>query len=92
MRVAFALFAGLAAASPLGNLETRVDGIRINGLSAFGSGCPDGRASIQLDASGTIFDVAFDQYTVQTGPGFDLSEARKNCRLSFNLEFPTGYQ
>jgi len=64
--------------------------IKIIGVSAIGSGFPVGHAFVTVDATGTIFDVAFDQYYVAVGPGSAVSDARKNCRVSINLQFPEG--
>jgi hypothetical protein len=66
--------------------------IKILNVTAIGSGCPVGHAYVNVDATGTIFDVAFDQYTVTAGPGSSASDSRKNCRISINLQFPSGYQ
>jgi hypothetical protein len=91
-----ALFLGLAAAVPTTlHVSPRVEaisGVKIISISATGTGCPSGSAHVNVDASGTIFDVAFDRYTVNVGPGQTASEARKNCRVSINLQFPSGYQ
>jgi hypothetical protein len=87
------LFFGLAAATPF--LVTRapaVSDVKIISISAIGSGCPAGHAYVNVDATGTIFDVAFDQFTVAVGPGESSSNARKNCRVSINMQFPSGYQ
>ncbi|KAK4151706.1 hypothetical protein C8A00DRAFT_35657 [Chaetomidium leptoderma] len=66
--------------------------IKIINVTAIGSGCPAGHAYVNVDATGTIFDVAFDQYIVSAGPGSTVSDSRKNCRISINLKFPSGYQ
>jgi hypothetical protein len=66
--------------------------VKILGITAIGTGCPAGTASVNIDATGTIFDVAFDQYTASVGPGNLPNDARKNCRVSINLSFPAGFQ
>jgi hypothetical protein len=66
--------------------------VKIVNVSAIGSGCPAGHAYVNIDATGTIFDVAFDKYIVTAGPGTSASDSRKNCRISINLAFPSGYQ
>ncbi|KAG7288391.1 hypothetical protein NEMBOFW57_007923 [Staphylotrichum longicolle] len=66
--------------------------IKIVNVTAIGSGCPVGHAYVNVDATGTIFDVAFDEYIVTAGPGSSPSNSRKNCRISINLQFPAGYQ
>ncbi|KAK0736336.1 hypothetical protein B0T21DRAFT_383899 [Apiosordaria backusii] len=67
--------------------------IKILGVTAIGTGCPAGHAFVNVDATGTIFDVAFDKYIVSAGPGTSpATDSRKNCRISINLQFPSGYQ
>jgi hypothetical protein len=66
--------------------------IKILDVTAIGSGCPAGHAVVNVDSTRTIFDVAFDQYIVAAGPGSSVSDSRKNCRISINLQFPSGYQ
>lgn len=91
-------FIGAAAALPASQVGGIVDvptapqpsAIKILGVNAIGSGCPAGHAYVTLDATGTIFDVAFDEYFVAVGPGTAVSDARKNCRVSINLQFPEG--
>jgi len=85
-----ALFLGVATANPLVAIAPRAQDVKIRSVSAVGSGCPLGHAYATIDASGTIFDVAFDDYIVQVGPGTSSSDARKNCRVTLNIEFPKG--
>lgn len=82
----------LAAAVPLEAVAPDPSTVHIVGISAIGSGCPAGHAFATVDSTGTIFDVAFDQYVVEVGPGSTASDARKNCRVSLNIEFPQGLQ
>jgi hypothetical protein len=86
------LFVGLAAAVPFANLTPAIKDVKIISISATGTGCPSGSAQVTVDATGSIFDVAFDRYIVNTGPGQSASDSRKNCRVSINLQFPSGYQ
>jgi hypothetical protein len=90
-----ALFTWGAAALPALSVPViapQVSDVKIINITAIGSGCPAGHAVINIDATGTIFDVAFDQYTASVGPGNLPADARKNCRVSINLQFPSGYQ
>ena len=80
------------AAIPLEAVAPDPSSVRIVSVSAIGSGCPVGHAFATVDSTGTIFDVAFDQYIVEVGPGLTASDARKNCRVSLNIEFPQGLQ
>jgi len=88
------LFLGLAAAIPLTSETSAapIKDVKIISISATGTGCPAGHAQVTVDATGTIFDVAFDKYIVNVGPGTVASDSRKNCRVSINLQFPSGYQ
>jgi hypothetical protein len=91
------LFAGaaVAAVTPGRGLAVGAPApgeIKIINVTAIGSGCPAGHAYVNVDATGTIFDVAFDEYIVSAGPGSSVSDSRKNCRISINLQFPSGYQ
>jgi len=86
-----ALFLGAAAATPLEvSPQALAADVKIRSISAVGSGCPLGHAYATIDASGTIFDIAFDNYVVEVGPGTSSSDARKNCRVTLNIEYPQG--
>ena len=88
-----ALLFGFAAATPLvAERAVAVEGVKVSRITAIGSGCPAGHAYVNVDSTGTIFDVAFDQYTVEVGPGTSASNNRKNCRISLTLDFPQGFQ
>lgn len=93
---AAALFAGAAVAAPSPAIAVpttpNAQDVKILGITAIGSGCPAGHAYVTIDATGTIFDVAFDQYYASVGPGNVPADARKNCRLSINMEFKEGLQ
>ncbi|KAK3312112.1 hypothetical protein B0H66DRAFT_485961 [Apodospora peruviana] len=82
---------GAAVAAPAGGLDVpqvSAKDIKILNVTAIGSGCPIGHAFVNVDSTGTVFDVAFDQYDVNVGPGSSASNSRKNCRISINLKFP----
>jgi hypothetical protein len=87
------LFLGLAAAAP-GAAAPRAapSKVKINGISLLGTGCPPGSADVQVDATGTLFEATFSAYEVQTGPDTKASDWRKNCKLTMNMEFDSGFQ
>lgn len=66
--------------------------VKVNGISLLGSGCPPGSADVQVDATGTLFEATFSSYEVQTGPGTQAVDWRKNCKLTMNMEFDSGFQ
>jgi len=82
-------FLGLAAAAPNPNAPSKV---KIHGVSLLGTGCPAGTADVQVDATGTLFEATFSAYEVQTGPGTKAIDWRKNCKLTLNMEFSSGFQ
>ncbi|KAM4058123.1 hypothetical protein HRG_010925 [Hirsutella rhossiliensis] len=88
---ALAPFIGLAAAaSQAGGRAPKK--VKIHGISLLGSGCPAGTANVQVDATGSLFEATFSEYTVQTGPGTRAVDWRKNCKLTLNMEFDDGFQ
>ena len=92
--LATALFIGAAAAAPALAVPAAPapSDVKILNVTAIGTGCPAGHAFVNVDSTGTVFDVAFDQYFASVGPGNLPGDARKNCRVSINLAFPGGYQ
>lgn len=81
---------GLVAAVPTNGPSP--SSVKIRGVSLLGSGCPAGTADVQVDATGTLFEATFSTYEVQTGPGTKAIDWRKNCKLTLNMEFNSGYQ
>lgn len=96
MRSILALFFGVAAGIPVAQnfVPPASSGpdVKILNVTAIGSGCPAGHAQVTIDASRTIFDVAFDEYIVSAGPKVPPADTRRNCRVSIDLQFPQGYQ
>ncbi|KAK0724417.1 hypothetical protein B0H67DRAFT_632102 [Lasiosphaeris hirsuta] len=66
--------------------------VTVKGVSLLGSGCPAGTADVQIDATGTLLEVTFSEYIIQTGPGTRASDWRKNCKLTINLAYNEGFQ
>ncbi|KAF8455567.1 hypothetical protein BGX38DRAFT_1167592 [Terfezia claveryi] len=69
------------------------DQVSIKGITYAGSGCPPG--SIELvpsPASNTShISIAFDSLFPYPDPGSNPNEARRNCHLTFGLQFPAGW-
>ncbi|OAQ97203.1 hypothetical protein LLEC1_05546 [Akanthomyces lecanii] len=66
--------------------------VKVVGISVLGTGCPKGTADVQVDTTGTLFEVTFSAYEVETGPDTMPKDWRKNCKLTINMEFTPGYQ
>jgi hypothetical protein len=89
----FILFLGLAIAAPGAAVPRAAPSkVQISGISLLGTGCPAGSADVQVDATGTLFEATFSAYEVQTGPGTTASDWRKNCKLTMNMDFDSGFQ
>ena len=65
--------------------------LRVVGASVLGTGCPRGTADVQVDPSKTLLRITFSDFVVQTGPGTQASDWRKNCKLTLNMQFDQGF-
>jgi hypothetical protein len=89
----FTALLAVVAASPLAaERRDKPSKVKVHGISLLGSGCPAGSADVQVDATGTLFEATFSEYEVQTGPGTLPADWRKNCKLTINMEFDSGFQ
>ena len=64
----------------------------VDSVTYGGTGCPQGTASISLAPDRKSFTVMLDAYVATTGPGFTITDARKNCQLNISLHYPGGFQ
>jgi len=88
---ALVLFLGLVAAIP-SSPAPAPEKVRVRSVSLLGSGCPKDSAVVTVDATGTLFEATFSKYIVQTGPKTSAADWRKNCKLTINMEFDSGFQ
>ncbi len=65
--------------------------VRLRNLSYAGSGCPAGSVATNVSASRDSFTLLFDSFVAESGRGIPLSQSRKNCMLSVDLDFPSGW-
>jgi hypothetical protein len=65
--------------------------VRITNLQAVGSGCPPGSAVASVSPDRQSFTIAYSQYTAEVGPGVPRIEARKNCGVILNVQYPVGF-
>jgi hypothetical protein len=63
----------------------------IRSLSWAGSGCPAGTVAENLAPDLQAFTLLFDSYVAEIGPGLPLSQARRNCQILVDLQFPQGW-
>ena len=62
--------------------------VRINSISYAGSGCPAGTVAENISPDRQAFVLYFDSYLAEVGPGISLREARKNCQISIDMDYP----
>ncbi|RYO91608.1 hypothetical protein DL763_004923 [Monosporascus cannonballus] len=88
---ALVLFLGLVAAVPTSPAPAP-EKVKVHSVKLLGSGCPKGTADVTVDATGSLFEATFSEYIVQTGPKTKAADHRKNCKLTINMEFDSGFQ
>jgi len=92
--VAPAFFAAAALASPIqSDDKPPSDSVRINGVTANGSGCPSGSVTANFNPDRTILSLLFQKYEATIGSGAkDRRDARKQCTVILNMHYPEGFQ
>lgn len=86
------VMAALALGASSAFADTNVpSSFRVRSLSYAGSGCPAGTVSTNISPDSQAFTLLFDSYVVDNSPGQPLSQTRKNCQISADLAYPTGW-
>ena len=89
-----------AVASPIADAQTNPpqpdhppwDQVYIKSVNYAGTGCPAGSVAGTLASDGSFINVAFDKYTAQIkGTTSNPGDTRKNCQLTFVLQYPPGW-
>lgn len=65
--------------------------VSIRGVKWNGSGCPSNGVQSIINADATIVTLLFSNYTASVGQGISRAEGRKNCQVSLDLQYPSGY-
>lgn len=68
------------------------ESVVVKQLSYAGSGCAAGtvRGSLPLDPSGLL--LAYDEFSAEAGRHIPLGNARRNCQVLLDLDYPEGWQ
>jgi len=92
-------FSTLSVAAPIADdVENSFDDkpppsqVTIRSVRWNGSGCPSNGVQTIINPDATIITLLFNNYTASVGQGISRAEARKNCQVSLDLQYPTGYQ
>lgn len=68
------------------------DDITIRKISYNGSGCPQGTVAENISPDKEAFTLTFSEYIAEAAPDILLSDGRKNCQLTIDLDIPQGWQ
>ena len=66
--------------------------LNIRHIQYGGSGCPAGTVAQNVSPDTQAFTLLFDSFVAQTAPGLRPSDARKNCSLAIDFDYPSGWQ
>lgn len=72
--------------------------VAVYGLIAVGKGCPKGSLTKIVTNSrpgsttADYFQVTYDKFTVEHGPGIPRWESRKTCNIVYNVDYPRGFK
>jgi hypothetical protein len=68
----------------------------LTSLNFGGTGCDNGDSGelldVDLDGRPDRFDVIFNNYIAQQGPGVPISLRRRSCNISLGMHLPQGWQ
>lgn len=73
-------------------LASTPSGVFIKNIRYNGTGCPAYSVSKNLSRDAKAFTLTFSDYIAEVGPGVSRREARKNCQVTVDLDFPMGWQ
>lgn len=68
------------------------DSLRVRNIQHAGTGCPAGSVAENVSPDRQAFTLLFDSFVAQTGLGAKPADARKNCALVVDLDYPAGWQ
>lgn len=88
-----ATFTLLAVAMAPAALAQRPDPrqVFVRAINYAGSGCPAGTVAANVSSDASAFDLLFDSFVAEAGPGVPLMESRKLCTINLDLSIPQGW-
>jgi hypothetical protein len=66
--------------------------VKILKVGTGGTGCPQGTVNTIISDDQTVVTLIYDTYVASIGPGIAVTEQRKNCQLTLELQYPGGFQ
>lgn len=61
-------------------------------MGTGGTGCPKGTVTPIISEDQSTMTLLYDAYVASIGPNVLVTEQRKNCQLTVELEYPGGFQ
>ena len=65
--------------------------VYVRSIIYAGSGCPAGTVASYVSPDSSTFDLMFDSFIAEAGPGVPLTESRKVCSINLDLTMPQGW-
>ncbi|KAJ8113066.1 hypothetical protein OPT61_g4724 [Boeremia exigua] len=66
--------------------------VKILKVGTGGTGCPQGTVNTIISDDQSVVTLIYDSYVASIGPSVALTEQRKNCQLTLELQYPGGFQ
>lgn len=82
----------LSLTASLQGQEVGPSGFKIISIDAQGSGCRTGTFTTNVAADNMSFSLNFLENLAEAGPGFKLTDGRKNCQITVKLSVPDGWR
>lgn len=90
LALAFGMMLTIVAAAPFAAADTP-SFVRLRSINYAGSGCPAGSISANVSPDSRALSLTMDEFVAEVGPGVPLSAGRRNCQLSIDLSYPSGW-
>jgi hypothetical protein len=65
--------------------------VYITHIDYAGTGCPAGTVAGSISTDLTAFNLIFDSFVAEAGPGVPMLQSRKNCQLNVHMHIPQGW-
>jgi hypothetical protein len=72
-------------------LATAPEHVKVDLVTASGSGCPAGTTQVAASPDREAFTVTYSDYIARAGGTVDPVQARKNCQLNVLVHVPNGF-
>ena len=92
MKALTSLFLVFASSQSFADVITPTTPVVLRSLIFYGSGCPDASVAAEIAEDKQSITFHFANFEVSRGPGISLMQSRKNCLISFDLDYTSNYR